>query len=202
MPRPSESQLEFVLAWFTARPNKSIRHKVSKKALEESYKAQYGLRFEDSDRAIRTLAERGNLIKEANGVYRYDPEHASGRVDLRNFSETTRLAILKRDGYRCVVCGFGEAEGRQIHVDHIIPREKGGEGSISNGQTLCASHNYRKKVLNQRDFGFKLFSEWQRRLSADKSSDPERLRLLAFCNEVLRLYQQHGIDQEPHKQQV
>ena len=199
MPRPSESQLEFVLAWFTARPNKRIRHKVSKKALEEGYKTQYGLRLEDSDRAIRTLAERGKLIKEANGVYRYDPDHASGRVDLRNFSEATRLAILKRDGHRCVVCGFGEAEGRQIHVDHIIPREKGGEGSISNGQTLCASHNYRKKVLNQRDFGFKLFSEWQRLLSADKSSDPERLRLLAFCNEVLRLYQQHGIDQEPKK---
>ena len=197
MPRPSESQLEFVLAWFTARPNKSIRHKVSKKALEDSYKAQYRLRFEDSDRAIRTLAERGKLIKEANGVYRYDPDHASGRVDLRNFSETTRLAILKRDGYRCVVCGFGEAEGRQIHVDHVIPREKGGEGSMSNGQTLCASHNYRKKVLNQRDFGYKLFSDWQRRLSADESPDPERLRLLAFCNEVLRLYAQHDIDQEP-----
>ncbi len=199
MPRPSESQLSFVLAWFTARPNKRIRHKVSKKALEESYKAQYGLRFEDSDRAIRTLAERGNLIKEANGVYRYDPEHASGRVDLRNFSDTTRLAILERDAYRCVVCGFGKADGREIHVDHIIPREKGGEGSISNGQTLCASHNYRKKVLNQRDFGYKLFSDWQRRLSDDKSSDPERLRLLSFCNEVLRLYAQHDIDQEATK---
>ena len=68
---------------------------------------------------------------------------------------------------------------------------------MSNGQTLCASHNYRKKVLNQRDFGYKLFSDWQRRLSADESPDPERLRLLAFCNEVLRLYAQHDIDQEP-----
>ena len=84
----------------------------------------------------------------------------------------------------------------ELQVDHRIPREKGGEGSLRNGQTLCGSHNYRKKVLNQTAFGKKLFTHWKRDLIADPIGGEERDRLLSFCNEVLALYALHRIDDE------
>ena len=196
VPKGDASQVEFVLKWFKGNPRRSITHAESKRAIEESYFALYGERLEDSDRPIRRLAQDGKLIKERKGVYRYDPDHAEGRINLQDFDGPTKKAILERDGYRCVVCGLGKEDGMELQVDHRIPREKGGEGSLRNGQILCGSHNYRKKVLNQTAFGKKLFAHWRRDLLADPIGGKERDRLLSFCNEVLALYALHGIDNE------
>lgn len=194
VPKGDASQVEFVLSWFKSNPRRSITHAESKRAIEESYFALYGERLEDSDRPIRRLAQEGKLIKERKGVYRYDPDHAEGRINLQDFDGPTKKAILERDGYRCVVCGLGKEDGVELHVDHRIPREKGGEGSLGNGQTLCGSHNYQKKILSQTSFGRKLFTHWKRDLMADESDNPERIRLITFCDEVLKIYDEHGID--------
>ena len=192
--KANTSQEEFVLKWFKSNPRRSITHAESKRAIEESYFALYGERLEDSDRPIRRLAQEGKLIKERKGVYRYDPDHAEGRINLQDFDGPTKKAILERDGYRCVVCGLGKEDGMELQVDHRIPREKGGEGSLNNGQTLCGSHNYQKKILSQTSFGRKLFTHWKRDLIADESDNPERIRLITFCDEVLKIYDEHGVD--------
>ena len=44
-----------------------------------------------------------------------------------------------------------------MHVDHIKPKEFGGEATVSNGQTLCAQHNFQKKTLKQTETGKKMF---------------------------------------------
>jgi len=44
-----------------------------------------------------------------------------------------RLAVLARDGYRCVKCGQKD----DLHVHHIRPRRHGGGHQMENLQTLC-----------------------------------------------------------------
>lgn len=53
--------------------------------------------------------------------------------------EATRKKVLARDGYACVVCG--EAAN---HVDHIIPRSRGGSDDMDNLQAMCQTHNLKK----------------------------------------------------------
>jgi hypothetical protein len=194
MAKANSSQIEFVFNWFKKNPLRSVAHAESKPAIEDGYFALYGERFEDSDRAIRSLAQQGKLIKEDKGIYRYDPDHAEGRINLQDFDGQTKKAILERDNYRCVVCGRGKEDGVELQIDHRIPKEKGGEGSLKNGQVLCGAHNYQKKILSQTSFGRKLFANWRRDLIADHSGGYERDRLIMFCDEVLALYDKHEID--------
>ncbi|MBR3743160.1 MAG: HNH endonuclease [Clostridia bacterium] len=59
-------------------------------------------------------------------------------------SDSLRYDILKRDGYRCRICGATQADGVKLHVDHIIPVSKGGRTEPSNLQTLCERCNLGK----------------------------------------------------------
>lgn len=47
-----------------------------------------------------------------------------------------RLEIYERDGRCCVLCGaFCTFE--EFEWDHIIPKSKGGDDSLTNGRVLC-----------------------------------------------------------------
>ena len=52
----------------------------------------------------------------------------------RFFKGALRQAILKRDGYRCVLCGKSPADGVRLEIDHIIEFEDGGKTTYDNGQ--------------------------------------------------------------------
>jgi uncharacterized protein (TIGR02646 family) len=54
-----------------------------------------------------------------------------------------RAAILKRDGYRCVVCKCDVSGKGQARVDHIKPRKTHPELALdpSNLRTLCSDHD-------------------------------------------------------------
>lgn len=52
-----------------------------------------------------------------------------------------RYSILKRDNFRCVLCGRTAEQTRQLEVDHIIPMSKGGLTIESNLRTLCFDCN-------------------------------------------------------------
>lgn len=68
----------------------------------------------------------------------------------RDFSyQRFRAAVLERDGHACVYCG---ATGQPFHLDHVIPRSKGGADTISNLATACAPCNLSKAA--------KPLSEW------------------------------------------
>lgn len=64
----------------------------------------------------------------------------------RSISLSLRYDVLKRDNFKCVVCGKSPAllHGIQLHIDHIIPWSKGGETEIENLQTLCSECNLGK----------------------------------------------------------
>ncbi len=65
---------------------------------------------------------------------------------LMNYS--LRKEVLKRDGYKCCICGKTEKDGIRLEIDHIIPVSKGGQSTISNLQTLCSSCNAKKNTLD------------------------------------------------------
>lgn len=56
---------------------------------------------------------------------------------------TLRFEVLKRDGYRCQMCGATAKESR-LHVDHRHPVAKGGKNDLKNLWTLCADCNHGK----------------------------------------------------------
>ena len=68
------------------------------------------------------------------------PQDHSKRSKTHVVSMTTRLAVLRRDGYKCVKC---QAD-TWLSIDHIRPQAMGGLGTEDNLQTLCRSCNSRK----------------------------------------------------------
>jgi predicted restriction endonuclease len=58
----------------------------------------------------------------------------------RHIPASVRVAVLHRDGYKCVFCGRN-AKQVQLEVDHKVPFSKGGSNDLSNLQTLCFDCN-------------------------------------------------------------
>ncbi len=52
-------------------------------------------------------------------------------------TKALRFNVLKRDNYRCIICGASANDGVTLEVDHILPISRGGKTEISNLQTLC-----------------------------------------------------------------
>lgn len=66
-------------------------------------------------------------------------------LERRKMTPAVRMAILRRDGFRCQLCGvMGTDPGVALEVDHIIPVPKGGKTEFGNLQTLCRRCNLGK----------------------------------------------------------
>lgn len=59
-------------------------------------------------------------------------------------TDSMRYDIMKRDNFRCVLCGRTAKEGVKLHVDHILPVAKGGKTVPENLRTLCDQCNLGK----------------------------------------------------------
>ena len=59
-----------------------------------------------------------------------------------------RLRVLRRDANTCYYCGSDNA----THVDHIIPKAKGGGDEMHNLVAACATCNQSKGVKSQGAF--------------------------------------------------
>jgi 5-methylcytosine-specific restriction endonuclease McrA len=108
---------------------------------------------------------------------------------LEDFTTEQKKAILRRDGYKCVICGRGKKEGVELQVDHIKPKYLGGKSIIENGQTLCAQHNFIKKTLKQTETGKKMFI---RLYELAKSEGNKELK--NFCAQILETYKKYNIN--------
>ena len=85
------------------------------------------------------ISKRGEVIWGHRGP---DSGYVSGSV---------RYNVLKRAKHRCELCG-GHEDQVALHVDHIIPRSKGGSDDISNFQALCVTCNTNKRDTDDTDF--------------------------------------------------
>lgn len=93
--------------------------------------------------------------EHANGrfVFKFRLEAVEGEEDFslpvpsdvqtrRVIPTPIKLAVWKRDGGKCSVCGAKE----NLHFDHIIPWSKGGSSTtVDNIQLLCGKHNLEKR---------------------------------------------------------
>jgi hypothetical protein len=63
--------------------------------------------------------------------------------DRRDPSIGLRFKVLKRDRFKCVLCGDHPARNPEcvLHVDHVMPWSKGGKTRENNLRTLCATCN-------------------------------------------------------------
>lgn len=57
-----------------------------------------------------------------------------------------RFRVLARDNYTCRYCG-AKAPGVALHVDHVVPRARGGRDALSNLVTACQTCNLGKAAM-------------------------------------------------------
>jgi len=179
---------DLIWEYFQKHPNKDLQHGPVVDWVEERYLKLYGKKPRDTWRAIRKLHQDGRLIKVKKGIYRYDPKYVRD-VDLLDFSPEIKEKIFDRDNYRCVVCGRGPVDGVEICADHIKPKDKGGDNSINNGQTLCAEHNLMKKNYSQTEAGKRYFIKMYKQAVAQRDE-----KMVKFCREVFDAYDKYSIN--------
>ena len=93
-------------------------------------------------------AEPGNpdplkLVDEAirNAMHELEVERPAPISRRNGFTINASRRIWDRDGWQCVTCGTW----KDLTVDHIIPRSKGGTDDDDNLQTMCRSCNSAKR---------------------------------------------------------
>jgi hypothetical protein len=72
-------------------------------------------------------------------VVRRAPPFPGYRYRRQSVSPRRRFEIMRRDGFRCQLCGRSRAEDEdlELEVDHIVPVAKGGTNDPENLWTLC-----------------------------------------------------------------
>ena len=184
----AKSISDLIMEYFQKHPKKDLQHGPVVDWVEERYLKLYGKKPRDTWRQIRKFHQEGKLIKVKKGIYRYDPDHVN-EVELFDFPHEVKEEILKKDNYKCVVCRRGKEDGVEICADHRKPKDKGGDNSIENGQTLCMEHNLMKKNYSQTEAGKRFIIKIYEQAVAigDK-------RMIDFCKCLFDCYDIHGIN--------
>ena len=71
---------------------------------------------------------------------------SSKRTRRKGISPNTRFEILKRDKYKCQICGKNQKHGVTLHIDHRIAVANGGTNNVENLWVLCSPCNLGKGV--------------------------------------------------------
>lgn len=81
---------------------------------------------------IRTKTEaKLNAMKRGRMVYHKKPEHE--KYKRNGISQKMRMLALKRDNFKCTLCGNSPQTGSTIELHHI----NGADSTLDNLQTLC-----------------------------------------------------------------
>lgn len=87
-----------------------------------------------TDTMTYTMDEIESYIRQS---YAEEEKKTSKEYQRQLLTPSLRYDIMKRDGFRCVLCGRTSKDGIALHVDHILPVSKGGQTIPSNLRTLC-----------------------------------------------------------------
>lgn len=179
---------ELIMGYFKDHPYQELEHGPVVDWVTKQWLKNHDTPPRDPWRAIRKLHQDGKLIKVGKGIYKYDPQEVED-VKLWDFPSTVKEEILKRDGYRCVVCGRGRESGVELVADHIKPKDKGGTNNIENGQTLCTEHNLLKKNYSQTEAGKRFFIKMY-----EKAVENNDKRMIKFCKSVFDAYDEFEVN--------
>lgn len=184
----AKSISELIMEYFQKHTKQDLKHGPVVDWVTKQYMKDNPEPPRDPWRAIRKLHQEGKLIKVDKGIYRYDPDHIN-EFELFDFPPGIKEAIFKRDNYKCVVCGRGRKDGVEICADHRKPKDKGGDNSVDNGQTLCMEHNLMKKNYSQTEAGKKYFIKLYEQAVANSDR-----RMADFCKCIFECYDFHRVN--------
>lgn len=77
------------------------------------------------------------------------------RLDYNAVYNFSRIAVIKRDNSCCQYCGKS-LYGKEITIDHVIPKSHGGATSFTNCVVSCFPCNNLKSNKRLEDVGIKL----------------------------------------------
>jgi hypothetical protein len=103
-----------------------------------------------------SLEDRASIRLECDSrIQKYIVQHGiriwdHRMIDDEPVPDSLRYQVLNRDR-RCLLCGAA-AKDKPLHVDHMVPRSKGGATSLDNLQTLCFECNGGKNNKDDTDF--------------------------------------------------
>ena len=80
--------------------------------------------------------------RQGSPVRAPDPRESASRRGYGSNWRRLRKLVLARDCYLCQLCL--QPAGKSAHVDHVVPKSRGGKDSLDNLQTLCAGCHGRK----------------------------------------------------------
>ncbi len=78
------------------------------------------------------------------------------RLPRRTNHKLTRMEIFRRDQYTCQYCG---RQIKQLTLDHVIPRYRGGQHTWENVVSACAACNRGKAGRTPKEAGMKLLRQ-------------------------------------------
>ena len=105
-------------------------------------------------------SEGGRLIHTVNQSVRVPSVLLLRRYDRMLLREMkfNRQNLFERDGYRCQYCGNSFA-AKELNMDHVVPRDRGGKTSWENVVTSCIRCNSRKGNRDPNEAGMYLLRE-------------------------------------------
>lgn len=117
---------------------------------------------------VLLLKEKAEIVEAAEAELR--SEHLSipmplvirlvyyVRIPYRVSLPLTRRTVLARDHYTCQYCGR-QPSRKDLTVDHILPRSRGGHSTWENVVAACQRCNGRKGNRTPEEVGMKLLSK-------------------------------------------
>lgn len=92
---------------------------------------------------IRTRSEAFQLAIK-NGRIDYSHQKKTKFFKRKTVQLKTRMKILSRDNFKCVLCGNTPQNGAILEVGHIVAVANGGTNDETNLQTECFACNHGK----------------------------------------------------------
>lgn len=129
----------YILNRASLKPTLSMVIKVNLSYVSPKGKNSYKKVYHFTDDFIHTAQERLIEIENYKKTKTYQRQLMTPKL---------RFEILKRDGYKCKICGLSSNDGTELHVDHIHPIANGGKTEANNLQTLCKDCNLGKGIAS------------------------------------------------------
>lgn len=158
-----EAQCEDILMKCYSDPSNKVKNKKLEIELFEKEKLYIGTTYSFKIAVSFVTPQRRNRYYNSKSFPREELLEEVRKVNRERIDRNRRLAemeyersrmtaklryeVLKRDNYRCRICGASASDGvTQLHVDHIVPVARGGKTELNNLQTLCQRCNLGKGI--------------------------------------------------------
>ena len=147
--------------------------------------AKYPLCIECNKKSKAETEAKPKMVKESQNSRRYDLGKASTFDERAALVEDAQKAKDKRQLFhdqdeKCIYCG-NKYKYDELQIEHMIPKDKGGQDHILNCQLACRSCNQAKGTMTDIQFRKKhaKYLPQKERMPADPPIDSELLRASA-----------------------